>query len=64
MSKISVAIADDNERMVSLIKEILSEDSDIEIVGTADNGLDALGIIEEKEPHENKEKAEQAVESC
>lgn len=50
MSKISVAIADDNERMVSLIKEILSEDSDIEIVGTADNGLDALGIIEEKEP--------------
>lgn len=50
MSKISVAIADDNERMVSLIKEILGEDNDIEVVGTADNGLDALKIIEEKEP--------------
>ena len=50
MSKISVAIADDNERMVNLVKEILSEEDDIEVVGIADNGLDAMKIIEEKEP--------------
>lgn len=50
MPKISVAIVDDNERMVNLVKDILEEDEEIEVVGTAGNGLDALAIIEEKEP--------------
>ncbi len=50
MSKISVAIADDNERMVDLIKEILEEDEEIEVVGTAGDGLETLSIIEETEP--------------
>ncbi len=50
MPKISVAIVDDNERMVNLVKDILEEDEEIEVVGTAENGLEALDIIEEKEP--------------
>jgi two-component system, response regulator, stage 0 sporulation protein A len=50
MSKISVAIVDDNERMVNLLSDIMKEDSDIEVVGTAENGVDALTLIKEKKP--------------
>lgn len=50
MSKISVAIVDDNERMVNLLEDILKGNSDIEVVGKADNGMDALTIIKEKTP--------------
>lgn len=50
MSKINVAIVDDNERMVNLLEDILNQDSDIEVVGKSENGLDALEIIKEKEP--------------
>lgn len=50
MGKISVAIVDDNERILSLLEEILKGDSDIEVVGKADNGIDALTVIKEKKP--------------
>lgn len=50
MGKISVVIVDDNERMVSLLTDIVKEDNDIEVVGTADNGMDALTVINEKKP--------------
>lgn len=50
MGKINVAIVDDNERMVNLLSEILKMDNDIEIIGTAENGLDALSLIKEKNP--------------
>lgn len=50
MSKINVAIADDNEKMVNLLTRILSEDKDIEVVGTASDGLRAVNIIQEKAP--------------
>jgi len=50
MGKISVAIVDDNERMVNLLEDILKEDADIEIVGKSDNGIDALEMIKGKEP--------------
>lgn len=50
MGKISVAIVDDNERMVNLLEDILSEDADIEVVGKSDNGIDALEMIKGKEP--------------
>lgn len=33
MEKVNVAIADDNERMVALLDEILSKDEGIEVVG-------------------------------
>lgn len=50
MGKISVAIVDDNERIVNLLETILKEDNDVEVVGKADNGIDALTIIKEKTP--------------
>lgn len=50
MSKISVVVVDDNERMVELLKDILEEDSEIEVIGTAGDGVEALEVIEDKEP--------------
>lgn len=50
MGKINVAIVDDNERIVRILEEILKADSDIEIVGTAENGVEALELIKEKKP--------------
>lgn len=50
MSKISVAIADDNERIVGLLAEVMGNDSEIEVVGVAYNGLDAIKVIKEKHP--------------
>lgn len=50
MSKINVAIVDDNERIVSLLDNILKEDENIQVVGKADNGLGALDIIRDKAP--------------
>ncbi|MDF2841938.1 MAG: spo0A [Herbinix sp.] len=50
MSKINVAIVDDNERMVNLLEDILKADADIEVVGKSENGIDALDMIKEKKP--------------
>lgn len=50
MGKIQVAIVDDNERMVGLLQEILNEDSEIEVVGTANDGMKALELIKDKKP--------------
>lgn len=50
MGKISVVIVDDNERMVNLLGDILEDDKEIEVVGKADNGIDALTVIKEKSP--------------
>jgi len=50
MSKINVAIVDDNERIVSLLDNILKTDDCIEVVGTADNGVGALDVIRRSEP--------------
>ena len=50
MEKISVAIVDDNEKTVSLLETILNADDEIEVIGKAYNGLDALTIIKEKSP--------------
>lgn len=50
MEKINIAIADDNERMIALLDEILSKDEGIEVVGRANNGEEAYDIIKKKEP--------------
>jgi len=50
MGKINVAIVDDNERVLSVLEEVLKGDSDIEVVGKADNGIDALTLIKDKKP--------------
>ena len=50
MSKINVAIIDDNERMVHLLDNILKTDDSIQVVGKASDGIAALSVIKEQEP--------------
>lgn len=50
MEKITVAIADDNERMVQQLDELLSKDNEIQVVGKAKNGEEAVEIIRQKSP--------------
>lgn len=50
MSRVNVAIADDNDRMVRLLKNIVRSDSELDVVGTASNGEEAYEMIKTKEP--------------
>jgi len=50
MEKIKVAIADDNERVLKHMDEILGKDSEILVVGKAKNGEEAYQMIKEKQP--------------
>ena len=50
MSKLNVAIADDNERMLRLLGEIVSSDEELQVVGTAKDGEEAYKMIRDKEP--------------
>ena len=50
MEAIRVAIADDNERILELLDEIIRSDNELKLVGKADNGEDICTIIREKEP--------------
>ena len=45
-----MAIADDNERILELLDEIISSDRELRLVGKANNGEEMCGIIKEKEP--------------
>lgn len=49
-NKISVVLADDNKAMTDSIIKQISEQDDIEVVGTAENGLEAVEIIVKKMP--------------
>lgn len=50
MEQLNVAIADDNERMLDLLGEIIEGDKDLNLVGKANNGEDMYQIIKEEEP--------------
>lgn len=50
MSKINVAIIDDNERMVNLLDNILKSDDSIQVVGKASDGIAGVSVIKEQEP--------------
>lgn len=50
MEKLNVAIADDNERMVQLLDQIVSSDEELQVIGKAGNGEELIEIIREKEP--------------
>lgn len=50
MSKWSVAIADDNERMVEVLESVIHQDEELQLVGIARNGEDACRIVQEKTP--------------
>ena len=50
MAKLNVAIADDNERILTMLDEVLTADDDITVVGTARNGEQAYEMILDKKP--------------
>lgn len=50
MDKLNVAIADDNERMVHLLSDIIRSDDELQVVGTAKDGEEAYEMIRTKEP--------------
>ncbi len=50
MEKINVAIADDNEKIVEKLREIVGNDEELQVVGTAKDGIEAYDMIKEKEP--------------
>lgn len=50
MSEINVAIADDNERILDLLGEMIDADKDLNLVGKANNGEDTYEMIRSKQP--------------
>ena len=50
MEKLNVAIVDDNERIRSLLGEIVSNDKDLQLIATASDGEEACKMIKEKQP--------------
>ena len=50
MEKLNVAIADDNEKMLRLLGQIIESDDELNVVGTAKDGEEAYNVIKTKEP--------------
>ncbi|MDD3360558.1 MAG: sporulation transcription factor Spo0A [Hespellia sp.] len=50
MELLKVAIADDNERMLNMLDEIITSDKELTLVGKAKNGEDMCQIIKNKQP--------------
>ena len=45
MQIVKVLLVDDNKRIVNLLREALTKEDDIEVVGTASDGEEALKMI-------------------
>lgn len=50
MERLKVAIADDNERMLRLLGDIIESDDELDVIGTARDGEEAYNVIKTKEP--------------
>ena len=50
MEKVKIVIADDNERMLQLLEDIIKTDSSMDVVGKAVNGEICLNLIKEQKP--------------
>ncbi|MDD6039141.1 MAG: sporulation transcription factor Spo0A [bacterium] len=50
MDKFNVAIADDNEKMLKLLGDIVEKDSELNVVGKAKDGVEAYELIKTKQP--------------
>ena len=50
MEHLDVAIADDNERILDMLEEIINMDKSLQVVGKARNGEEMCQIIKNKEP--------------
>ena len=49
-TKIKVMLADANEEYCTLVRRALAEESDMELVGAASDGAEALSMLSEKQP--------------
>ncbi|MEM7382440.1 MAG: response regulator transcription factor, partial [Bacteroidota bacterium] len=47
---ISIVLADDHSLVRDGIRALLEEESDLEVIGEASNGLEALEMVEQKSP--------------
>ncbi len=50
MEKLKVLIADDNPRIASMLESIIQDDSEIEVVGKTEDGIETLEMIKETKP--------------
>ncbi len=50
MTRLSVAVADDNERILEILEEMILNDKDLTLVGKANNGEEMYQIIQKREP--------------
>lgn len=50
MEHLSVAIADDNQKILDLLGDIISTDKDLDLVGKAKNGEEMCQIIKDRQP--------------
>ena len=50
MNELNVVIADDNDRMLRLLRDIVESDEELTVVGTAKDGEEAYQLIREKKP--------------
>lgn len=50
MEQLTVAIADDNEKMLNMLEEIINIDNELNVVGKAKNGEEMCQIIKDKRP--------------
>ncbi len=50
VEKLNVAIADDNERMLQTLGDIVKSDDELQVVGTAKDGEEAYEMIKRQEP--------------
>ena len=48
--KIKIVLADDNKDFCQVLKEYLSNEDDIEILGIAKDGIEALELVKSKQP--------------
>ena len=50
MERTKIAIADDNQSILEALKNVIDEEDDMRIVGTANNGADTVKMIHESQP--------------
>jgi two-component system, response regulator, stage 0 sporulation protein A len=50
VQKVKVCLADDNRELISLLREYLSSQDDMEVIGVAYNGQECLSVLEDKNP--------------
>lgn len=50
MEKISVCIVDDNKELVHIMEDYLNEQANIEVIGTAHNGMECLELLNDMQP--------------